>query len=99
MSTSAARQTSDNLRRLEDLRATYERLRTERIRAEGEVERLKAELERARESARAMFGTDDEEEIARLIESARSRNTELVAEFETLVKDIETRLEALGAGR
>ena len=99
MTTSSARQNVDNLSRLEDMRATYERLRTERIRAESEVERLTAELERARESARTTFGTDDEAEIARLIEDARARNSELVREFETVVRDIQARLQALGGGR
>ncbi len=99
MTSNAAHQNADNLRRLEEMRATYERLRTERIRAESEVERLAEELERARESARAAFGTDDESEIARLIEEARLRNTELVAEFEAVIRDIEARLAALGGGR
>ena len=99
MTTSAARQNTDHLRRLEEMRATYDRLRTERIRAESEVERLAGELERARESARATFGTDDEAEIARLIEAARARNAELVAEFESVIRGIEARLQALGGGR
>lgn len=81
------------------MRSTYERLRTERIRAESEVERLTAELERARESARATFGTDDETEIARLIAAAGARNTELVAAFEAAIRDIEARLQALGSAR
>lgn len=99
MTTGAARQNADNLRRLEDMRATYERLRTERIRADSEVERLTAELERARESARATFGTDDETEIERLIAAAGARNTQLVAEFEAAIRDIEARLQALGGAR
>ena len=99
MTTSSARQNADNLRRLEEMRATYERLRTERIRAESEVERLAGELERARESARTTFGTDDEAAIARMIEDARARNGELVAEFEFTIRDIEARLQALGSGR
>jgi hypothetical protein len=99
MTTSSARQNTDNLRRLEEMRATYERLRTERIRAESEVERLADELERARESARTTFGTEDEAEMARLIDAARLRNAELVLEFETAIREIQTRLEALGGGR
>ena len=99
MTTSPARRNADNLRRLEEMRATYERLRTERIRAETEVDRLAAELDFVRESARAAFGTDDEGEIGRLIEEARARNAELVAGFETHVRDIDARLKALGDGR
>lgn len=81
------------------MRTIYERLRTERIRAESEVERLTVELERVRESARATFGTDDENEIARLIEAARAHNADAIAEFESLIRDMQTRLEALGGGR
>jgi hypothetical protein len=81
------------------MRTTYERLRTERIRAESEVERLTDELERVRESARLTFGTDDEDEIARLIEAARAHNAEALAQFETLIRDMERRLEALGGSR
>jgi uncharacterized protein YaaN involved in tellurite resistance len=99
MTTGQSRQNADSLRRLNEMRAIYERLRTERIRAESEVERLAVELERVRESARAMFGTDDENEIAGLIEAARARNADAIAEFESLIRDMETRLEALGGGR
>ena len=81
------------------MRTIYERLRTERIRAESEVERLTVELERVRESARATFGTDDENEIARLIEAARAHNADAIAEFESLIRNMQTRLEALGGGR
>jgi predicted nucleic acid-binding Zn-ribbon protein len=80
MTTNAARQNTDHLRRLEEMRATYDRLRTERIRAESEVERLAGELERAKENA-------------------RTRNAELVTEFESLILGIEARLQALGGGR
>jgi phage shock protein A len=95
----SARRNGDNLRRLEELRATYERLRTERIRAESEVERLTAELERMREQARAAFGADDEGEIARLVEAARARNDALVSEFAALIAALEARLQSLGGGR
>ena len=99
MTTSPARRNADNLCRLEEMRATYERLRTERIRAETEVDRLAADLALVRESARTAFGTDDEGEIGQLIEAARARNAELVAQFETLVRDLDARLKALGDGR
>ena len=99
MKPTAARQNGDNLRRLEEMRATYDRLRTERIRAESEVERLAAELERMRESARATFGTDDEAQIAGLIDEARARNAALVSEFAALIAAVEARLQALGGGR
>ena len=89
----------DPLKRLEETRAAYERLRTERIRAEGEVERLSSELDAARAEARAAFGTDDERAIAALVAEARARNAALVEDFAGLVGGIEARLKALGDGR
>ncbi len=94
--TGPARLDTDNIRRIEQMRSRYERLRTERIRAESEVERLERELDQAREAARATFGTDNEVEILELIEAARTQNTRLVNEFEALLRDIEVRLSRLG---
>ena len=46
--TSLTRLETDQLRRLEEMRKTFDKLRAERIRAEGEVERLTRDLEEAR---------------------------------------------------
>ena len=73
---------TDHLRRLEELRSTFDRLRAERIRAEGDVDRLARELEQARDDARAAFGTDDEAEIQRRIEAAVAENGRRVEEFD-----------------
>jgi chromosome segregation ATPase len=97
--TQLKRRDADTLRRLEEMRKAYERLRAERIRAESEVERLGRELEQAREQAKVEFGTDDEAEINRLIEAAADQNTKLVDEFTTLIRDVETRLQSLGGER
>lgn len=86
---------ADTLRRLEELRPAYERLRTEAIRAEGDIERLTAELEAARGAAREALGTDDEAEIARLIAEARAENAARVAAFAGLVRGIEAELARL----
>jgi hypothetical protein len=97
--TSLTRVESDNLRRLEDMRATFDKLRAERIRAEGEVERLTRELEEARSLAKAELGTDDEVEIQRLIETALVQNAKLIEEFGSALRDVETRLRQLGDER
>jgi hypothetical protein len=97
--TDPGRLDTDNIRRIEQMRATFDRLRTERIRAESEVERLEQDLAQAREAARATFGTDDEHEIGRAIEAARAKNTQLVDEFGSLLRDIESRLRSLGDDR
>jgi phage shock protein A len=90
---------TDQLRRLDEMRKTFDRLRAERIRAEGEVERLTRELEAARIEAKAAFGTDDEGEIEALIGEARARNAALVDEFAALIRGIESKLQSLGDGR
>ncbi len=97
--TSLTRLESDQLRRLEEMRKTFDRLRAERIRAEGEVERLARELGEARDLAKAEFGTDDEVEIQRLIESALAQNAKLVEEFGAALRDVEARLQQLGGER
>lgn len=87
---------TDNLKRLEEMRVAFEKLQAERIRAEGEAERLTRELEEARELARAEFGTDDENEIQRLIDAATMENARLVEEFGEALRNVEARLRQIG---
>ena len=87
---------TESLRRIDQMRTAFERLRTERIRAESEVERLERDLDAARAEARRLFGTDDEGEIERMIQLTRAENARLVDEFETLLRDIAARLDRLG---
>ena len=88
------RKDSENLQRLEELRPLYEALKAERIRAESDIERLTRELDEARQSALEQLGTDDEDEIRRMIEAARARNTEAVEAFAATLRSIAARLEA-----
>lgn len=83
---------ADGLKRLETLRPEFERLRAERIRAEGEIQRLTRELEAARELARAELGTDDEATIRAMIEDARARNAAMVEDFAAALGAIDARL-------
>jgi hypothetical protein len=96
MAASTALPDGDHLKRLDELRPAFERLRTERIRAEGEIERLSRELEAARAEALAAFGTDDETEIRRIIATARAENAALVEQFAERLRAIGARLAALG---
>jgi nucleoid-associated protein YejK len=84
------------LKRLEELRPAYDRLRAERIRAEGEIERLTAELEEARQAAREAFGTDDEAALAAMVEAARAENEAAVDAFAARLKAIQERLARSG---
>ncbi len=97
--TSLTRLESDSLRRLEDLRKTFDKLRAERIRAEGEVERLARDLDDAKALAKNELGTDDEAEIQRLIEQALTQNAKLVEEFGASLREVEARLQQLGDER
>jgi hypothetical protein len=96
MAARSAPPNADPLKRLDELRPAFERLRTERIRAEGEIERLTRELEAARAEALVAFGTDDEAEIRRVIEAERADNAALVDEFAERLRAIGARLAALG---
>jgi uncharacterized protein YaaN involved in tellurite resistance len=80
---------------MEELRQDYDRLRTERIRAESEVERLEREFEDARQEALAEFGTDSDAEIARLIAKAQAENAASIASFAALLADVEEGLRQL----
>ncbi|MBJ6124567.1 hypothetical protein [Microvirga splendida] len=97
--TSLSRLETDQLRRLEEMRKTFDKLRAERIRAEGEVERLARELEEARALAKAELGTDDEAQIQGLIDEAQARNAKLAEEFGVALREVETRLRQLGDER
>jgi signal transduction histidine kinase len=97
--TSLSRLETDQLRRLEEMRKTFDKLRAERIRAEGEVERLSRELDEARALAKAELGTEDEAQIQSLIDEAQARNAKLAEEFGVALREVETRLKQLGEER
>ena len=96
MSAKTARSGGDSLKLLDELRPAFERLRTERIRAEGEIERLSRELDAAEAEARAAFGTDDEADIRRLVDAVRAENAALVEDFAERLRRIGRRLADLG---
>jgi len=97
--TSLTRLETDQLRRLEEMRKTFDRLRAERIRAEGEVERLTRDLEEARALALSELGTDDEGQIQALIKDAQAKNARLAEEFGAALREVEARLKQLGDER
>ena len=98
MNPARARNASENLKLLDQLRPSFEKLRTERIRADSEIERLEAELEAARALAREELGTDDEDEIRRMVEAMEAENSALVEAFAATLRGIEARLKEAGAG-
>jgi hypothetical protein len=86
---------AEALKRLETLRPRHQRLVTERIRAEADVERLAAELEAARARARAELGTDDEDALRRMIAEAQAENARAVEDFAAQIQAIDARLRRL----
>jgi len=87
----------DHLQRLDELRPAFENLKAERIGAESDISRRTRELDEARRRARDEFGTDDEDEIRRLIAAARAESEAMVEDFAARVRAIEARLKQLGA--
>lgn len=96
MNAKRPRTDADNLKLLDQLRPTFEQLKAERIRAESEIDRLTKELEAARADARRELGTDDEEELRRMILTTQEENTALVDSFSDAIRDIERRLANFG---
>jgi len=87
---------SDNIARLEKLKARYEKLRDLKIRADADVERALKDHEAAKERARAIAGTDNEDEIRAKIRANYEANTKAVDEFEKILDDIEAKLTVIG---
>lgn len=96
MSNAPTRAASDHVKRLEELRPTFERLKAERIRAESDIERLTKELDEARRLARDAFGTDNEAVIGGMIAAQQAENEAAVEAFAALVRSLERRLAQLG---
>jgi hypothetical protein len=91
----AAPNDADTLRVLETVKPQYERLRSERIRNEGEIERCERDHKAAEENAIATFGTADEGEIRAKIEERRAANADRVGDFRERVAQIQRSLAEL----
>lgn len=87
---------------LDDQKRRHARLQERQRLARIELERHRRELEEARAAARASFGTDDVEELERLLEEKRRRNAQALADFRSRLDAVEQALaeaEALTAPR
>lgn len=94
----AARSDAENLRALQDIQPRYERLRTARIRVDGDIERFAKEFADAQKAAEEMLGTSDEAAIRTMISEARAENTQAVDEFVAAVRAVEDEIAALERG-
>ena len=89
---------SDNIARLEKLRPRYEKFRDLKIRTSAELERAEADLKAARDQAIAVAGTDNEDEIRQKILENYKENTKRVDDFEAVLNDITSKLDAIEDG-
>lgn len=90
---------AQNRQRLDQLKPRYERLNSDRIRNEAEIERLEVELAAAEKEATEVFGTTDGDAIRAAIQDSRIKATEAVDAFENAIAEIETGLAAITQGK
>lgn len=93
-----ARTEAQNRQRLDALMPRYQRLNAERIRVEGDIERLQGEVTEAEKDAMEAFKTTDAAQIAKILEDARGESTAAVDAFGSTIEEIEKRLNALNQG-
>jgi BioD-like phosphotransacetylase family protein len=89
---------SENIARLDSLRPKYEKFRDLKIRTSAELERAEADLKAARDQAIAVAGTDNEDEIRQKILENYQENTKRVDDFEAILNDITSKLNAIEDG-
>ncbi|MFP5223579.1 MAG: hypothetical protein ACLGSA_14910 [Acidobacteriota bacterium] len=85
-------------RELGRLKAEYENLRDEKVRAEQTLAHLEAELSALEEKARADYGTADPGELRAKLEAMRAENERLVAGYREHVAQVRAGLAALENG-
>lgn len=95
MTQTAIHSNGDNKRRLDAVLPLYERLRTEQIRAQGDLERCQTEVQAAEQEAITALGTADEAELEALLAKAEAQDSDLVGEFEATVRKVADDLAAL----
>lgn len=80
------------------LKAEYEKLREEQVRAEQTLTHLEAELAALEEKARQEYGTADPAELRARLEAMRAENGRLVAEYREHVAQVREGLAELEKG-
>ena len=82
-------------RELAGLRARYETLREEKVRAEQDLANIRQQLGELAARAREEYGTDDPERLAAMLEEKRRENARLVAEYREHLAAVQEGLAAL----
>lgn len=85
-------------RELAGLKADYEKLREEKVRAEQTLAHLEAELEELRREALEEYGTADTAELKDRLAAMREENARMVAGYREHIARIREGLAALESG-
>ena len=85
-------------RELAGLKADFEKLREEKVRAEQTLSHLEFQLKELEEKALAEYGTADPEALERMLAEMRAENQRLVEEYRRHIADIRSSLEGLEKG-
>ena len=80
-------------RELAGLKAQYERLRDDKVRAEQDLSHLEHQLRDLEASATQAYGTADPEALARLLAEKRAENARLVAAYREHIEAVRRDLE------
>lgn len=84
---------------LNQLRKDYERLRDLKVGTERDIDNLSDQLDDLKTQAREAYGTDDPDELTRMLEEKREENRRLVEEYRNHLQDIRKGLDqAAGNG-
>jgi phage shock protein A len=82
----------DARQEIDDLRRRYERLRERRITAEADLRNATQELERLQREAKAAYGTDDLDELSRMLEQMKQENERKRVEYQQHLDAVEAKL-------
>jgi hypothetical protein len=80
-------------RELAGLKAAYERLRDDKVRAEQDLSHLQNQLRELEATATAAYGTAEPEELTRLLAAKRAENAALVAAYREHINAVQHDLE------
>ncbi|QLA16822.1 hypothetical protein [Desulfolutivibrio sulfoxidireducens] len=80
---------------LAGLKAEYDRLRDEKVRAEQDLAHLAAQLDELEKKALAEYGTANPDELAGLLDAKRRENAALVADYREHIRTVRQDLDAI----
>lgn len=88
---------SDGRQTIEVLQQRYQSLNTRKIQSETHLENARKELERLQREAREKYGTDDVDELRRLLDQMKTDNEEKRRNYQADLDRIESELSEIEA--